>query len=413
MTAYHGYDYWVNAMPDDCENPVSHGRYLFSDLLRFQDDYEIEVPAEGGSVRLSVPWELAHEKTPGGKRVYSLDPCKGFLPVRCDASYARQSSNGGTFRGEETLVVDESRLVDDVWMPVKLTETAVWSGDLRRITVDKTTVSRIERGSVTRADLHVPFSEGMRIQDTVEGATYTVNAQGRPGPDLKLAPDWKQKTPKGWKRGKPFGNSSMASNFTPADREKLAAAQSKIDDKRARMEKNLKVLQSGSTVAPEDRVEAGLDILREYEVFENELIWAAAVRELIQIGKPAVPKLIEELDRTERNASLRALGFILRGIGDARAVPALIRAIPRTLQSACSDCGLLIDEDSELANFMAKHDNEAGEGSGNGRFSYGVPMREILPALERLTRHEIPRNDIRFVSLEGSPNSGVPNGRCS
>ena len=403
LIAYHGYDYWVNAMPDDCENPVSHGRYVFSDLLKFQDDYEIEVPAEGGFVRLSVPWELAHEKTPSGKRVYLLDPRKGFLPVRCDARHEGHAANGHSYWGEETFVVEESRLVDDVWMPLKLTETTVWSHSPHQITVDKTTVSRIEHGSVTRADLHVPFSEGMRIQDTVEGATYTVNAQGRPGPDLKLDPGWKQKPPKDWKRGEPFGDSSMASNFTPADREKLAAAQGKVDDKRVRMEKNLKVLQSDSTVALEDRVEAGLKILREYEVFENEPIWAAAVRELIEIGKPAVPKLIEELDRTERNASLRALGFVLRGIDDPRAVPALIRAIPRTLQPASSDCGLLIRDDLELAKFMAKHDNEAGEGSGNGRFSYGVPMREVMPALEKLAGHEIPRNDIRFVSLEGGP----------
>ena len=34
--------------------------------------------------------------------------------------------------------------------------------------------------------------------------------------------------------------------------------------------------------------------------------------------QPAVPRLIEELDRTESNQLLRALGFVSRGIGVTR-----------------------------------------------------------------------------------------------
>ena len=53
-----------------------------------------------------------------------------------------------------------------------------------------------------------------------------------------------------------------------------------------------------------------------------------------------MPPLIEELERTTADQPLRSLGFTLRAIGDPRAVPALIRAIPRTLMPPGSDFGL-------------------------------------------------------------------------
>jgi hypothetical protein len=90
--------------------------------------------------------------------------------------------------------------------------------------------------------------------------------------------------------------------------------------------------------------------------------WAGALRELIEIGKPAVPELVFELDRTSRDHSLAALGLALRGIGDARAVPALIRALPRTLVEPRSTYGITL-LNAELLAFMQAHDhgpNDAG-----------------------------------------------------
>ena len=46
----------------------------------------------------------------------------------------------------------------------------------------------------------------------------------------------------------------------------------------------------------------------------------SVIRELIEIGKPAVPKLTAELDRTEE-PMLSDLAFVLRAIGDPRAAP--------------------------------------------------------------------------------------------
>ncbi len=404
-TGSYGYHFWTHSKPSDSQDYNGPWNYLFSDLLEHKDNFEIEVRVEGDKVRLTVPWQVTWAKKPGGKRVYLLDPRKGFLPIRCDARHDRQSQNGQKYWRVKKFIVEESRLVDDVWMPTKLTESSVWSRSPERIVVDKTTVSRIEHGTVTRADIRVPFTEGMKIADTVEGATYTADVQGRPGSDLKLAPNWKHKPPEGWQKGKATATFSMASRLSPADREKLDAEREKErKEKEARwkpIKTALDVLQADPAATWDGRIEAALQILRIYKIGEFEAAWAAAIRELIEIGKPAVPKLIEELDRTERGNMLRALGFVLRGIDDQRAVPALIRAIPRILHAGGGDFGLRIDDDPELAKFMAQYDNESGNGSSDGYFSYGATLREIMPALEKLTGKKLPREDIRFVSLVG------------
>ncbi len=64
---------------------------------------------------------------------------------------------------------------------------------------------------------------------------------------------------------------------------------------------------AGNQDAEQDkRIEAALNVLRNYKITEDIKTWAGAIRELIKIGKPAVPKLVDELDRTERNETLRA-----------------------------------------------------------------------------------------------------------
>ena len=132
---------------------------------------------------------------------------------------------------------------------------------------------------------------------------------------------------------------------------------------------------------------------------QKDYLLENAMRELVRIGKPAVPRLIKELDRTKDNHLLRTLGFVLRGIGDPRAVPALIRAIPRLAQPIGSDCGYTIKNDLELLKFMQDNDNEreflkefpemrAEAEKDPGRktdFSFGRPINEIMPALHKIT----------------------------
>lgn len=125
--------------------------------------------------------------------------------------------------------------------------------------------------------------------------------------------------------------------------------------------------------------------------------WCLLLRELATIGPDAVPKLCAELDRTTENKMFRRLAFVLRAIGDPRAVPALIRAIPKTLLPPSSDFGLIV-ADKELASFMQTHQLSDG-GMGGSYFGFSRPEREIVGTLHRLTRHSCADDELFGISL--------------
>lgn len=128
--------------------------------------------------------------------------------------------------------------------------------------------------------------------------------------------------------------------------------------------------------------------------------WCRTLKEIVDLGPDAVPGLVRELDVTDNNLMLRSLGFTLRAIGDKRAVPALIRALPKTLLPPGSDMGL-VAEDVELVAFAQKYDLDK-EHRGK-EYGFGRPVREICGALKALTGQDLGEDDLVHVMLEGSP----------
>lgn len=126
--------------------------------------------------------------------------------------------------------------------------------------------------------------------------------------------------------------------------------------------------------------------------------WAQGLREIVEMGPEAVPDLIVELDATDDDIMLRNLGFLLRAIGDKRAVPALIRALPKTLRKPGSDMGLRA-EDAELMAFMQKHDLDAT--NRDKLYSFGRPVREIGGALQKLTGVKQDEEELYHVFRQG------------
>lgn len=140
-----------------------------------------------------------------------------------------------------------------------------------------------------------------------------------------------------------------------------------------------------------------------HTVDETEL-WCLLMRELVEIGHEAVPQLCAELDRTSEDRMLRRLGFALRAIGDPRAVPALVRAFPKSLLPSSSDYGLIV-EDKELTEFMQRYDLQAGKGGKH--FGLGRAVREVVGALQRLTGQNFDDSELFSISLSEDPRRQV------
>lgn len=114
--------------------------------------------------------------------------------------------------------------------------------------------------------------------------------------------------------------------------------------------------------------------------------WAGVLKSLVAAGPEAVPEIIAELDRAPNDSQMRAMAFALRAIGDKRAIPALLRALPRTSEQS-SDFGLsLLDRD--LWAFMRKNDVDPGPDQ-YPRFGYARAVRQVNAALISLTSHDV------------------------
>lgn len=127
--------------------------------------------------------------------------------------------------------------------------------------------------------------------------------------------------------------------------------------------------------------------------------WAAVLRDMIVLGPDAVPDLVAELDKTQDPYVVKCLAFVARGIGDKRAVPAVIRAFPKALAPPGSDYGL-IAKDPALLRFMQKHDHDKKDGGTH--YSFGRPYTEVRATLQKLTGATNGEDEVNF-SLGGSP----------
>ena len=135
------------------------------------------------------------------------------------------------------------------------------------------------------------------------------------------------------------------------------------------------------------------------ELFQDS--WCRTLKEIVDLGPAAVPELIEELDAMHgRDCMVRCLGFTLRAIGDKRAVPALIRAIPGTLLPPTSDWGVTA-KDPGLVKFAQQNDLEPIDGGKD--YAFGSPVREICGALKKLTGQSFGEKQIFGVFLDGLP----------
>ncbi|QDT12797.1 carboxypeptidase-like regulatory domain-containing protein [Planctomycetes bacterium K23_9] len=143
-----------------------------------------------------------------------------------------------------------------------------------------------------------------------------------------------------------------------------------------------------------------LEVFQEREFLFKEP-WLQTLRDLVDCGPDAVPELIAELDATESNIMFRCMGFAMRAIGDRRAVPALIRSIPRVYLTHGSDMGLQTDN-PKLADFARKHDLDDSKDGNRDRYKFGRPIREVFGAIQVLTEHDFDDSQVFRIRPTGT-----------
>ncbi|AMV18287.1 M56 family metallopeptidase [Planctomyces sp. SH-PL14] len=169
-------------------------------------------------------------------------------------------------------------------------------------------------------------------------------------------------------------------------------------------EEKLKEAQKIVDALPKTPAERAARIFVEFRKLRHTVdeceLWCLLMRELVAIGPKAVPWICDELDQPQEDRAIRRLAFALRAIGDPRAVPALIRAIPRTLLPPSSDYGLLV-ADNELTEFMQKHDLD--KGSRGHHFNFGRPVREVFGTLHALTKQDFDDLEVSGIHRSEDP----------
>jgi hypothetical protein len=180
------YGYWF----DGEKNGVAE--FHFSNLVGLRDSYQIRVDQEKELVELKVPWHPRGFPDAEGTWTYQLDPAKGFLPLEGFGHWEAADPLAGDgpprhWRTEQFRVQD-SKLIGDQWMPTVLREIVRSSTAEKDVaTVYDTTVTEIEQGGVTPADLVVEFGNKRWVNDRTQGTAYYTDAQGQPRPETVIS----------------------------------------------------------------------------------------------------------------------------------------------------------------------------------------------------------------------------------
>ncbi|WP_442485078.1 M56 family metallopeptidase [Aeoliella sp. SH292] len=152
---------------------------------------------------------------------------------------------------------------------------------------------------------------------------------------------------------------------------------------------------------PIDSVDDAMTILLEGPNVDPCKVWVRAIKYLVEHKETAFLVVLRAFDAETRDHPLSKLAFTLRAMDDPRAVPALIRALPRTLVPARSDYGLILEGDNaELLRFVQQ--NDLGSDAGD-LFSYGRAFREVVGTLHKLTDKDFGDMELNAVHLGEAP----------
>jgi serine/threonine-protein phosphatase 6 regulatory ankyrin repeat subunit B len=139
----------------------------------------------------------------------------------------------------------------------------------------------------------------------------------------------------------------------------------------------------------EARIDEAMEKIARLSLRGQADAWAGAVRDLAEIGPPAVPAIVAELQHTRLPYARSALAVALRAIDDPRAVPGLCAALANCPLANMTYGGLRADDES-VHRFMidVSLHPAVGYGGQGSTFALDRPVEEIWATLEALTGQE-------------------------
>jgi beta-lactamase regulating signal transducer with metallopeptidase domain len=152
---------------------------------------------------------------------------------------------------------------------------------------------------------------------------------------------------------------------------------------------------------PINSVADAIEVLTEGPKVDPTDVWVRAIKYLVDHKEEAFPAVVKQLDAETRDHPIAKLAFALRAMGDKRAVPVLIRTLPKTLLPSRSDFGLIV-EDPDLCRFAQQHDQKGKVRDGGNYIDYGRAFREVASALERLTGNNFGEMELNWISRSTS-----------
>jgi hypothetical protein len=185
-------NYWYWLHDDYCDKKTDphfqQWDYFFPDLLRQRENWNISLVPEDKIIRLTYPPSTKHAiKVANNERSYILDPSKGFIPLSVKTKIDEVLDDAPKwfpeprkFEMDIRLKVKESKLIDDIWMPIvfEIWERVSWIEG--KINFFQMKVKDISFSKVSATDTDFKYPEGTDVVDAIKGVHYKTDANGEP-----------------------------------------------------------------------------------------------------------------------------------------------------------------------------------------------------------------------------------------
>jgi hypothetical protein len=152
---------------------------LGHNFLTNYDRAEIqEVDVENSLVKLSFPCKLPWGIDENCKAIQTFDLSKGGIIVEEQLFEYKEKNAQRTVIRKLLTKASEAKQIDDVWIPAVFIHTHWYVKEPDKVNLLEGTVSDIELGKLTMADLDLKFPPGTEVRDDINGTRFHIGPDG-------------------------------------------------------------------------------------------------------------------------------------------------------------------------------------------------------------------------------------------